>query len=148
MKIDTTGANLIKQFEGCKLKAYLDSVKVPTIGWGNTQYENGSKVKLGDTITQERADELFLLIVAKFEDGVTKLLRWQITQNKFNALVSFAYNVGLGNLGKSTLLKKVNANPSDPTISAEFAKWNKAGGKVLLGLTRRRKAESDLYFTA
>lgn len=148
MKIDTTGANLIKQFEGCKLKAYLDSVKVPTIGWGNTQYENGSKVKLGDTITQERADELFLLIVAKFEDGVTKLLRWQITQNKFNALVSFAYNVGLGNLGKSTLLKKVNANPSDPSILAEFAKWNKAGGKVLLGLTRRRKAESDLYFTA
>ena len=66
---------------------------------------------------------------------------------QFDALVSFAYNVGVGNFAKSTLLKKVNANPNDPTIRSEFEKWNKANGRVLKGLVTRRKEEADLYFT-
>lgn len=143
--IGKEGIALIKAFEGCKLTAYKDAIGIPTIGWGNTQYENGVKVKIGDKITQERADELFLLIVSKFIQGVNQRVQ-PVNQNQFDALVSFAYNVGLGNLEKSTLLKKVNKNPNDPTISTEFLKWNKAGGKVLLGLTRRRKAEAALYF--
>lgn len=146
MKIGTKGIALIKQFEGCKLKAYKDAVGIWTIGWGNTQYENGKSVKQGDFITQQTADELFLLIVSKFDSAVNNLVN-NVNQNQFDALVSFAYNCGIGNLQKSTLLKKVKKVPCDPTIAQEFAKWNKAGGKVLNGLTRRRKAESDLYFS-
>lgn len=143
-QIGINGINLIKSFEGCRLTAYKDSVGIPTIGWGNTQYENGVKVKIGDKITQERADELFLLIVKKFSQGVNQRVH-EINQNQFDALVSFSYNVGLGNLDASTLLKKVKKNPNDPTIPAEFHKWNRANGKVLPGLTRRRHAESALY---
>lgn len=145
MKIAAPGIALIKQFEGCKLKAYKDAVGIWTIGWGNTQYETGSRVREGDIITQQRADELFMLIVSKFDSGVNIRLRRTVNQNQFDALVSFAYNVGFGNFDKSTLLKKVNTNPCDTTIPAEFMRWNKAGGKVLTGLTRRRAAEAKLY---
>jgi len=147
MKIGQNGITLIQSFEGCKLKAYQDSVGIWTIGWGNTQYETGAKVKQGEVITQERANELFALIVSRFDSGVDKRLRRTVTQNQFDALVSFAYNCGFGNLDKSTLLRKVNTNPNDPTIRAEFMRWNRAGNKELKGLTRRRKAEADLYFT-
>ena len=146
MKTSLSGQSLIKSFESCRLKAYRDSIGVWTIGWGSTWYEDGTRVQQGDQITQERADALFRLVLAEFEIGVERLLKVKLTQHQFDALVSFAYNVGLGNLQRSTLLRKVNANPKDPTIAAEFAKWNRAGGKVLNGLTRRRKAEADLYF--
>jgi lysozyme len=78
---------------------------------------------------------------------VDSFCRDDISQSQFDALCSFAYNVGIGNLQKSTLIKKVNTNPSDPTIKDEFIKWNKGAGKVLAGLTKRRQAESDLYFS-
>jgi len=146
MKTSLSGQSLIKSFESCRLKAYRDSIGVWTIGWGSTWYEDGTRVQQGDQITQERADALFRLVLAEFEIGVERLLKVKLTQHQFDALVSFAYNVGLGNLQRSTLLRKVNANPKDPAIAAEFAKWNRAGGKVLNGLTRRRKAEADLYF--
>lgn len=97
-------------------------------------------------MTQERADKLFNFVVGKFSDRVSSLLKLQVTQNEFDALVSFAYNVGIGNLSKSTLLEKVNKNPADPSIALEFMKWKKAGGVVLKGLVRRREAESKLYF--
>jgi len=147
MKIGQKGIALIQSFEGCKLKAYQDSVGIWTIGWGNTQYNNGTKVRQGDIITRPLADELFLNIVSRFDSGVFKRLRRTVTQNQFDALVSFTYNCGFGNLEKSSLLRKVNTNPNDPTIRAEFMRWNRAGGKELKGLTRRRKAEADLYFT-
>lgn len=146
MKLNKAGADLIKHFEGCKLKAYQCSAKKWTIGFGNTFYEDGSPVLPGHAITQEKADQLFELIANEFAEKVTKLVTSMVTLNQFGALVSFAYNCGIANLQKSTLLKKVNANPNDPSIRAEFAKWNKAGGKVLAGLTRRREAESNLYF--
>jgi len=146
MKLNKEGADLIKSFEGCKLKAYQCSAMKWTIGFGNTFYEDGKPVLPGHAISKEKADQLFELIADDFASKVAKLVPSHITPNQFGALVSFAYNCGIVNLQKSTLLKKVNANHNDPTIKAEFLKWNKAGGKVLAGLTRRREAEANLYF--
>lgn len=144
--MNKAGKDLIKSFEGCKLVAYQCSAMRWTIGYGNTFFEDGTAVKPGDRITQAKADQLFELIVANFADKVAKEIKTILTDNQFAAIVSLSYNIGIGNLQKSTLLKKVNFNPNDPTIRAEFAKWNKAGGKVLAGLTRRRETESKLYF--
>jgi lysozyme len=146
MKLNKAGADLIKEFEGCKLKAYQCSAKKWTIGYGNTFYEDGKPVLPGHAITQQKAEQLFELIANDFANRVAKLVTSNVTSNQFGALVSFAYNCGIANLQKSTLLRKVNANPNDPTIRAEFAKWNKANSKVLAGLTRRREAEANLYF--
>ena len=146
MTLNKAGADLIKSFEGCKLKAYQCSAMKWTIGYGNTFYEDGKPVKMGDAITQEKAEQLFELISADFSSKVAKLVPSHITPNQFGALTSFAYNCGVVNLQKSTLLKKVNANSNDPSIRTEFLKWNKANNKVLAGLTRRREAEANLYF--
>ncbi len=146
MKLNKAGADLIKEFEGCKLKAYQCSAKKWTIGYGNTYYEDGSPVLPGHAISKEKADQLFEIIADEFAKKVAKLVTSNVTDNQFGGLVSFAYNCGVVNLQKSTLLKKVNANHNDPSIKSEFLKWNKAGGKVLAGLTRRREAESNLYF--
>lgn len=147
MEINQSGIDLVKKFEGSRLNAYLDSVNVPTIGYGATFYENGNKVKIGDKISQQRADELLTYHLNLFAKGITPLITSKVNSNQFSALVSFAYNLGVGNLKNSTLLKKVNANPNDTSIRDEFIKWNRAGGNVLAGLTRRRNAEADLYFT-
>jgi lysozyme len=147
MNINPATRALIRRYEGCRLKAYQCSAKVWTIGWGSTFYEDGSKVQMGDTITQERADRLFVILLDQFAAQVRPLIKQPLNDNQFGALLSFAYNAGVGALQRSTLLKLVNANPNNPLIRQEFNKWNKAGGKVLLGLTRRRTAEADLYFT-
>tara|TARA_R110000822_G_scaffold57267_3_gene144162 strand:- start:1316 stop:1786 length:471 start_codon:yes stop_codon:yes gene_type:complete len=154
MKTNQLGIKLLHDFENCVLTAYLCPASVWTIGWGNTYYADGSKVKQGDKITQQMADRLFDVILKRFELDVISLLKVKVNENQFSALVCFAYNVGSDidadtiaeGLGDSTLLKKVNKNPNDPTIAAEFAKWKNAGGKPSNGLIRRRKAESDLYF--
>lgn len=148
MKIDKKGLDLIKEFEGLSLKPYLCSAKVPTIGYGSTFYESGAKVQMTDKpITKERAEVLLEIVANRFANRVFTMLKKPVTQNQFNALVSFAFNVGSGALASSTLLKKVNANPKDLTIRNEFLKWNKAGGVTLKGLTNRRIKEADLYFT-
>ena len=148
MKLDKKGCDLIKEFEGLRLKPYLCSANVPTIGYGNTFYENGTKVKLTDApITKERAETLFKSLADRFSVRVLPLIKKPVTQNQFNALVSFAYNVGVTALSNSTLLRLVNNNPNDANIAKEFLKWNKAGGKVVNGLTNRRIKESALYFT-
>lgn len=146
MKLNKAGKDLIKSFEGLRLSAYRCSANKETIGYGNTFYEDGSPVKMGDIITKERADLLFELIANSFAERVRKEVKTILTDNQFSALVSLAYNIGIGNLQKSTLLRKVNFNPNDPSIRAEFMRWNRAGGKVLAGLTRRREAEAKLYF--
>ena len=147
MMMTEEGISLIKKYEGCKLTAYKCPAGVWTIGYGNTFYEDGSTVKPGDKITQERADQLFRNILEKkFLEPIRKLIVSDINDNMFSAIVSFTYNVGIGNLKSSTLLKKVNANPYDQSISLEFKKWVKSAGKVLPGLVRRRESESDLYF--
>lgn len=147
-KIAQKGLDLIKSFEGLRLKPYKCSAGVPTIGYGNTFYENSKKVSMADAaISEARAIELLAWSLTKFEQYVDSYCIDALNQNQFDALVSFCYNVGPANLKSSTLLKKVNKDPNDPTIRAEFAKWNKASGKALAGLTRRRTAEADLYFS-
>ena len=146
MKLNKESSDLIKYYEGCKLRAYQCSAKKWTIGYGNTFYEDGKAVKMGDAVTQQKAEQLFEIITKEFCLKVSNLVKVKLTENQFGALVSFAYNCGIANLEKSTLLKKVNANPNDATIKAEFLKWNKAAGTVFLGLTNRRNAESKLYF--
>lgn len=147
MQITDQIVNFVKKKEGLELNAYRDPVGIWTIGYGNTFYENGAKVKPGDSISLARADQLFLTIFNQFAGDVRARITAPLNPNQFSALVSFAYNVGIGNLSKSTLLKKVNANPADPSIRAEFMKWNRAGGKILTGLTLRREAEANIYFT-
>jgi len=146
-KIDADGVKLITQWEGLKLKPYLCSAGVPTIGYGSTRYENGTKVKLTDaSITKERAIELFKNTISSYERDVDAFCRDDINQNQFNALVSFAYNLGSNALKKSSLLKKVNENPNNPQIASEFRKWVYAGGKIISGLVNRRNAEIEIYF--
>lgn len=147
MKTSPTGIALIKQFEGFRSKAYLCPAKVWTIGYGTTKYPDGSKVKEGDVCTEKEATGYLTNDVKKFEKSVNSLVKAYITQNQFDALVSFTYNLGATNLKNSTLLKKINVNPLEPSIRNEFLKWVNAGGKKLEGLVRRRKAESELYFS-
>lgn len=146
MKLNKDGKDLIKSFEGCRLVSYKCSANKDTIGYGNTFYEDGSPVLPGHRITKQKAEQLFEIIAKDFENKVAKHIKTILTENQFSALVSFCYNVGEANLQKSTLLKMVNFNPNNPLIKSEFLKWNKAGGKVLDGLTRRREAEANLYF--
>jgi lysozyme len=147
-KIGTKGLELIKSFEGFSSKPYLCPAKICTIGYGATFYLDGKKVTMKDaTITEAEGVKLLKDMLSKFEQYVDSYCVDTITQNQFDALVSFCYNVGPANLKSSTLIKKVNANPNDPNIRTEFMRWNKGGGKVLKGLTRRRQAEADLYFS-
>lgn len=147
MRITRKGIDLIKKYEGFSKIPYVCPAGVPTIGYGNTFYTDGKKVTMADKpITEAQAEQLLVVLVDSFADKVTKLLKQQLNENQFNAVVCFAYNVGTGALAKSTLLKKINANPNDKAIRDEFLKWNKAGGKVLNGLVKRRLEESDLYF--
>jgi lysozyme len=110
-------------------------------------YTDGRKIKLGDTINEQQAEELLMW---ELKNKSIALHGLNLNQNQFDSCLSFIYNVGIGAFTKSTLRKKIVANPNDPTIKAEFMKWNKAtvGGKLieLKGLTRRRTAEADLYF--
>lgn len=143
---------LIERFEcGGNVAKYLTAYKCPagvwTIGIGTTVYPNGQKVKAGDVATKEQAYEYLLYDLKTAEVLVDSFTTDKINQHQFDALVSFAYNVGTGALKGSTLLKKVNVNPVDPTIRAEFNKWVNGGGKVLPGLIKRRAAEADLYFS-
>ena len=148
MKVSKQGLEVIKKHEGFRSKPYLCPAKIPTIGYGNTFYPDGTKVTMQDKpLSKDMADLLLALVVKDFEHCVNKSVTSNVNQNQFDALVSFAYNLGCGSLKKSTLLKKVNADPCDPSILGEFMKWNKAGGKVLNGLTKRRHDEASLYFT-
>jgi lysozyme len=147
-KLSQKGLELIKSFEGLSLVPYVCAGGINTIGYGNTYYTNGKRVLLSDQkITTQEAEDLIKHSLSTYEKAVDSFCRDDISQGNFDALVSFAYNLGTGNLQKSTLIKKVNANPKDVTIADEFLKWNKANGTVLKGLTRRRQAEADLYFS-
>ena len=147
MRLNNSGYLLICEFEGLSLNPYLCPAKIVTIGYGNTFYSDGSKVKITDPpISKYIAFEMFKNIADDFAKKVSKLITSPLNQNQFNAVVSFSYNCGISNLKSSTLLKKINANHFDPTIKDEFLKWNKANGKVLKGLTKRRELESEIYF--
>jgi lysozyme len=143
MNCSQCGIDLIKRFEGCKLKAYQDIVGVWTIGYGHT----GADVVPGMVITQEKADDCLESDLAKFEQGIEDALEVEVTQGQFDAMCSFAYNLGLHALKGSHLFKYVNAGEFD-LASKEFVKWARAGGVVVEGLLRRREAERDLFTSA
>lgn len=144
MATDTEVAlKLIKQFEGCKLKAYPDPGTGGdpwTIGWGAT----GPGIGPGVEWTQAAADARLSNDVARFANGVRNSVTWSATPNQLGAMISLAYNIGLTAFKKSTLLRRFNAGDIHGA-QAEFAKWNRAGGRVMRGLTRRRKAEADVF---
>ena len=144
MKLSQRGIDLIKQFEGYSSKAYPDPATggAPwTIGYGTTK-----GVKPGMVITAQQAEKMLRDYVAKFEGGVSSLVTAPTTQGQFDAMVSLAYNIGLGNFGKSTLLKKHNAR-CYTCAADQFRVWNRANGKVMNGLTKRRAAERQVYMS-
>lgn len=138
-RIGPKGLALIKEFEGRRLTAYRDVVGVLTIGYGST----GPHVKPGMTITEAEAEALLRKDLDRFERGVAEMAG-EMTPGQFSALVSLAYNVGLGNFASSTLLKLHRAGDY-AGAAGQFGRWNKAGGRVLAGLTKRRAAERALY---
>lgn len=149
MKIDKKGIELIKEFEGCKLKAYQDSVGVWTIGYGHTKgfkAIDGKPPKLSknEVITQKQAEQLLIEDLADAENAVNRLVQVEINQDMFDALVSFTYNLGSGNLSKSKLLRLLNQGKYSEAAE-QFPRWVFAGGQKLDGLVRRRKAEQKLF---
>ena len=140
--VNDAGVRLVQEFEGCKLDAYRCPAGIPTIGYGAT----GPDIRMGMTWTQEQADERLADDLSKFSDGVDRLVRVPLTGNQFAALVSFAYNVGLGALAGSTLLRKLNAGDYQGAAD-QLPRWNKGGGRVLSGLVRRRAAERELFLS-
>lgn len=141
MKTSQKGLQLIKQHEGCRLTAYKCPAGILTIGYGHT----GTDVVAGMVITAVQAEELLKKDIQWAETAVNQE-GLNITQNQFDALVSFTYNVGARNFKNSTLLKMIKVNPLSINIRTEFARWNKAKGSTLPGLVTRRKAEVELYF--
>lgn len=146
MQTSDKGIALIKQFEGCKLTAYQDSVGVWTIGYGWTQPVDGKSIRAGMTIKQETAERLLKTGLVSYESDVSRLVKVGLTQGQFDALVLFTYNLGARSLSTSTLMRKLNAGDYAGAAD-EFLRWNKAGGKVLNGLTRRREAERALFLS-
>lgn len=140
MKTSSKGIELIKKHEGLSLTAYLCPAKVLTIGYGHT-----GGVKSGDVITEAQAEEFLRADLNNAEQAIIRE-RLNINQNQFDALVSFVFNIGIGNFQKSTLLKVIKANSMDARIRMEFSRWVYAKQKVLAGLVLRRKEEADLYF--
>ena len=139
MNLGYKGTKILKFFEGCRLTAYQDSVGVWTIGYGHTKgvYE-------GMTITQEEAEQMLLTELEEYEGYVEKYVTVPLTQNQFDALVVWVYNLGPTNFRNSTLLKELNSG-NYTAAGKEITRWNKAGGKVLAGLVRRREAEAKLF---
>lgn len=143
MKTSQAGIDLIKTYEGCNLKEYLCPAGKRTIGFGHT----GKDVTEGLVITMAKAEELLRSDLATVEWQVGKAVTKPLTQNQFDAVVSFVYNVGVTNFKKSTMLRLMLVDPHNPKIASEFARWKFAAGRVLAGLVARRQAESSLYFT-
>ena len=139
MKLGERGTEILKYFEGCKLTAYQDSVGVWTIGYGHTK-----GVFDGMTITQEEAEQMLLTELEEYEGYIENMVTVPLTQNQFDALVVWIYNLGPTNFKNSTLLKELNAGNYN-AAGQEITRWNKAGGKVLAGLVKRREAEAELF---
>ena len=139
MNISEEGLSLIKKFEGCELKAYRCAANVLTIGYGTTK-----GVTEDMEITKEEAENLLKEEMHEYEGYINDMVKVPLEQHQFDAMVSWVFNLGSGNLSSSTLLKKLNNSEYDE-VPAQIKRWNKAGGKVLDGLIRRREAESLLF---
>lgn len=140
MKISQKGTAFICEFEGLEKEAYQDVVGIWTIGYGHT----GPEVKKGMVITESAAVDILKKDLEKFEKDISRLVKVPLTQDQFDALMSFVYNVGAGNLQSSTLLKLLNQGNYE-AVPTQMLRWNKAGGKEVAGLTRRRAAEGQLW---
>jgi len=139
-------AKIIKKWEGFMPEAYLCPGGVPTIGFGSTRYENGDEVSMDDCdIDRKRGEEILLHYIKEVAGQVRSVLKHNLTDNQEAALISFTYNLGIGNLKRSTLLLLINGGPMNQNIPREIKRWNKADGKVLAGLTARREEEADLW---
>lgn len=137
---------IIAQFEGLRLKAYKDPVGIPTIGFGTTRYPDGKKVQLGDVCSEKQANDwLDDYIVKKIFPVIMPALKADVSNNQFCAMISLAYNIGPSGLKRSPLFKRLNEGAPKLEVADLFLRHNKAGGKVLAGLTRRRKAERELF---
>jgi lysozyme len=148
MTVSNNFFKLLIDFEGFVSCPYKDQVGIPTVGIGTTTYPDGRKVTIQDScITLDIAKIYVLHHITSIQNLLNAELP-MLNQNQFDALVSFIYNIGEGAFRSSTLLKKAKVDINDSSIRAEFNKWNKAGGKVIPGLTKRRKQEADLYFKA
>jgi lysozyme len=146
MKISQQGIDFIKQFEGFRAKPYLCSAKVPTIGYGSTRYADGTPVSLRDpAITEAVGLALFKDTLTTYEKGVTKAVKIPLEQYEFDALVSLCYNIGVGNLASSTLVRLLNEDEARIEVAGQFLRWNRANGAVISGLTRRREAEREMF---
>jgi len=147
MSVNHATLELIKRFEGCKLQAYQCSAGVWTIGYGITEAADvGIKPTKGQTITQDRADELLRLTVDKFAKAVDRMITAKVNANEFGACVCLTFNIGTGAFFKSTVLRELNAGNKDKAAAA-FRMWNRAGGVVSKGLVNRREAEAALFLT-
>jgi lysozyme len=144
MLTNQAGVELIKEFEGLRLRAYLCPAGVATIGYGTTIYPTGRKVQLGDTCTEGQAEQFLRHDLRAFEREVERMVRVPVNPNEYSALVSFAYNLGAEALRKSTLMRLLNAH-NYAGAAEQFARWTYAGGKSLPGLVRRRAAERALF---
>lgn len=144
MKTSRSGIELIKRFEGCRLKAYQDSVGVWTIGYGLTTAAGLMTVRKGLTITQDEADDLLSRSLVKYEAAVSKALKRSPNQNQFDAMTSICFNIGPGAFAGSSIVRNFNAGNLLAAANS-FTLWNKAGGKVLPGLVMRRDAERTLF---
>ena len=144
MKTSPAGISLIQEFEGRRLEAYKCPAGIWTIGYGHTSAAGAPEVKPGMVITKQEANDILIRDLVKYENAVDRLVKVPLTQNQFDALVSFTFNVGEGALAKSTLLKKLNAGNYD-AVPAELMKWTKGGDKELPGLVRRRRAEAAMW---
>lgn len=140
MQINQEGLDLIKEFEGCKLEAYLCPAGIPTIGYGHTR-----TAKIGQVITETKAESLLREDLKDAEKAVDRLVTAPINDNQFSALVSFVFNVGAGAFEGSTLLSLLNTNADTAIVANQLRRWNKAGDRELPGLTRRRQAERVLF---
>lgn len=140
---------IIKKWEGFMPEPYICPGGIPTIGYGSTRYENGDEVSMEDcNIDRKRGEEILLHHVKDVSKQVRNVLKHKLTNNQMAALISFTYNLGIGNLKRSTLLLLINGGPMNQNIPREIRRWNKAGGKVLAGLTARRDEEANLYADA
>jgi lysozyme len=147
MQVNENGLALIRKFEGFRARAYRDAVGVWTIGYGHTSMAGAPQVKAGLIISRDKAAQILAKDVVMFATGVAELVKSELNDNQFSALVSFAYNVGLGNFRKSSVLSAVNREDFE-AVPRRLALWSRAGGRVLPGLVKRRAAEAALFATA
>ena len=147
MKAGERGLALMKEFEGCKLAACQCPAGIWTIGIGSTHYGDGTPVTKSRTLpTEKAAIALLAATIGQYEKAVNAVDA-ELTQNEFDALVCLCYNIGVGNFSSSTLVKMLNAGEDKEEVAKQFVRWNKAGGKVMAGLTRRREAEAKLFLS-